>query len=86
MRIAGSPLGQPSLSRRRLGFYCHIFFCHPENNGTGLRRRAAGEGRGGRLRQIEGGPTRKGGADRYWDGEIGRIGFFFSVMAGFDWD
>lgn len=47
MRIAGSPLGQPSLSRRRLGFYCHIFFCHPENNGTGLRRRAAGEGRGG---------------------------------------
>lgn len=86
MRIAGSPLGQPSLSRRRLGFYCHIFFCHPENNGTGLRRRAAGEGRGGRLRQIEGGPREREARTDIGMERLGGLDFFFSVMAGFDWD
>lgn len=44
MGIAGSPLGQPSLSPAS-GILLSYIFCHPENNGTGLRRRVAREGR-----------------------------------------
>lgn len=45
MKIAGSPLGQPSLSPASGILLSHIFFVIHENNGTGLRRRVAREGR-----------------------------------------
>lgn len=76
MRIAGSPLGQPSLSHRRLGFYCHIFFCHPENNGTGLRRRAAGEGRT-MAPNRRGGPHEREARTDIGMERLGGLDFFF---------
>lgn len=70
MRIAGSPLGQPSLSPAS-GIFIVIFFCHLENNGTRLMRRQW-RGKGVRLGRTGG--HGKEWKDRYWDREM--IDFF----------
>lgn len=67
MRIAGSPLGQPSLSPAS-GILLSYIFCHPENNGTGLRQRVS---RGGEDGCAKPGDLGKGGMERYWDREMG---------------
>lgn len=78
MRIAGSPLGQPSLSAAS-GILLSYIFCHSENNSTGLRGRVAHEGR--KIVPNQGPWNRRDG--QIWDRGIGGLGFF-SVTAGSD--